>query len=257
MLTKKIFLKILIISFIISIFFSYIIGFIANKYDYEHTFKISYFNEIPYDIIKKENIEEIVHRVAKKSNYEVLIDSLNVLEIENFNIMLSTFYRHDSLRADSIIKKYFTEIFYEKHRSSLENYNPDLLFRFYNFGNNLLIASKGDQRNFKLKKRIGNFWLDKVSEKLTEELRKDESLHYNFKFKFLTTSLAQQNRYSSTKDGNFKKIIEYISEKKWAYLYKRLIGSTSIIFKLSLITIITFFVFTYIYLIFNFFKKTK
>jgi hypothetical protein len=101
---------------------------------------------------------------------------------------------------------------------------------------------------------IHDYWLDFLAGKL-KKLSAFNDTKYLFKYRYLKERCIQANHGIGEPNDNGTKIINYIIEKRWYYLFvERLWRSTGIWFRIFIISIIILTSYSYYRLLFNLFK---
>ena len=142
------------------------------------------------------------------------------------------------------------------HSSSLDSLNMLL-----NWIDKFNIDVDCVSNNSLLYNSVYNYWISEVALRLDSLQREEANIKYSFRYKFLKEICSQSLRASnSNPDDNTTKIVNYIIEKKWHYLYLRFCKGTSITYKTIAFSILLITLFGYYFLIikiYNRFLKNK
>ena len=86
-------------------------------------------------------------------------------------------------------------------------------------------------------------WMNFISNKLGEYYENTPGIKYDYKFKYLTSVCRSKMFLPPTGNATDEKIVNYLSEQKYAYLFNRFWNGTSIWIKLlfSLLAVIVLY----------------
>jgi len=110
--------------------------------------------------------------------------------------------------------------------------------------------------NSKIFKITYRYWMNFISNKLSNFYENNTGVKYDFKYRFLV-GLCQSQRFApSIGNTESEKVVSYFTEQKWGYLFNRFWHGTGNFFKIiaGLFIVVTLFGY---YCIFKIFKSTN
>lgn len=144
----------------------------------------------------------------------------------------------------------------EKIKPEFEKYNPDGLIKVLQWAEKFNYYSDIEEKNATLYQVIYTYWLTFISNKLSDYYKIDQSLKYNFKFKYLNARCKEKQFGAPINNSNTEKIINNLIENNWTYLFSRFWNDSDILIKLiGLIALLVVFI-PYL-IIYRIIKKNK
>jgi hypothetical protein len=218
-------------------FFLYIIGFIGSSLLAIYLYIIfAPKNEVR--IFKLENLSQKNEKVVllnecSNINYKKYIDSNNVFDIKTLELQLNDFNKIDSnLNYQSEFFKYLSDSVFQIRSKLFLEYNPEFLNNVTFFAIELNNCSKLETKNKILYEALSQFWFQKISETLSNASKENNNIKKTDKFRYLITILGNYQYFPSVFVSDKEKVVKYIKENNWEYLFRRFYGGTSIWFKL-------------------------
>lgn len=104
-------------------------------------------------------------------------------------------------------------------------------------------------------KVVYRYWMNYISNKLGQYFEEDSSIKHNFKFRYLC-ALCQSKKFSPPL-GNSKieKMIQYMTENQWMYIFNRFWYGTSILIKILALSATLLTLYGYICIFIRHFKR--
>lgn len=93
------------------------------------------------------------------------------------------------------------------------------------------------------------FWLSRTNRLIQERVKTDPGYKYGFEYRFAAKMLAADRFYLSTGKTNWEKLIQYLSEKRYAYILNRLWYGTGFPIKAAMIAALSGFLLLGAYLL--------
>jgi hypothetical protein len=95
-------------------------------------------------------------------------------------------------------------------------------------------------------KVVYRYWMNYISNKLGQYFEEDNSIKYNFKFRYLC-ALCQSKKFSPpVGNSKMEKLTQYLTENQWVYIFNRFWYGTGVSAKLLAITVALLTLYGYI-----------
>lgn len=160
---------------------------------------------------------------AIKSDLEAL-DSLNPTETRlNQDILAIT----------------LTEKLEEEIAESFLQFNPDSMIQLLQWANQFNIYKELDSTHGDLFEMIYFHWLNFISNKLGGYYQEDSSIKYDYKFKYLVSTCKSKQFSPPIGNTNLEKVVNYMIDKQYSYLFFRFWNNTGLLFKIGLLMLFT------------------
>ena len=162
-------------------------------------------------------------------------------------------YLKDSLGFGEAVEQSYFDLLTKNQldRTPIDTINlkPEEMMNALLLGERALLYPNSSDENIFFYKAIGRFWLNTVSNKLNILSKLDPSIKYDENFKILTDRCSQNKYHVELRYTYGDKFINYLVEKKYAYIANRIWIGTPPIFKLfliliAIITLYAYFLFT-------------
>ena len=191
----------------------------------------------------------------KSSIYDLRIDSsvINELYVKfpyavfirkaNYSDMMSVASYLDEL--DSITRNSFmtqnilSTALTSRLDSVISTDNEDSLKALLDFAEKYRIASLINSRNQAFYHSVYDYWYNNVVNRLSNKVKYDNDFKYSFKYRYLKQRCEDKGYFIDSGNSNFEKIVFYLIDNKWSYLFNRAWNSTSIIVKILLLIIVS------------------
>lgn len=191
----------------------------------------------------------------------IAVDSYTIdyCSIEKINNDLD--FLKDSINFGNVVEEVFYELII-KHNpvhdltDSLRSHTVNL-FNWIIFAERALFFSSIKSRNQFFFKALSRFYFSAISEFLSNLNHSNPSVKYDLNFKILVDRCRQNKYHVDIRYTNIEKLINYLGEKKYAYIINRVWIGTSAIFKTFLIFWISFSIYAYYLLLYQLFKRLK
>jgi hypothetical protein len=173
-------------------------------------------------------------------------------------------YLRDSMGFGNDVKdSYFdllTKVNFENYNIDSLSFNATSIFNAIVMGERALIYSEQSEENRYFFKAMGRFWLNLSATKLTEICLNNPTLKYDINFKMLVDR-CRQNQYNvEIKYVNSEKIVNYLINKEYTYIFNRFWYNTSVVTKCLILFLVTYTIYSYYILnlrLYSIFKSKK
>lgn len=170
-------------------------------------------------------------------------------------------YLRDSMGfGDDVKDSYFdihTKVNFKNYTIDSLSFNAISIFNAIVMGERSLIYAEQSKENRYFFKAMGRFWLNSSAEKLTEICLNNPKLKYDINFKMLVDR-CRQNQYNvAIKYASSEKIVNYLINKEYTYIFNRVWYNTSVITKGLIILLLTFTMYSYYILTLRFYSIFK
>lgn len=182
--------------------------------------------------------------ILDKFPYKIYLDSSNYEEV--------VFIQRDLLKMDSIISNNkrlnrkvlsiaLTQKLEEQLNSGFDKYNPDSLILMLQIVEKFKNYADLDKENAQLFKALYTHWLSFIANKLGAYYRNDNSVKYDYKFKYIVSRCEEKGFTTDVGNTQIEKAVNNVIEQNWCYLINRFWIGTTLIFKaiIFFVTIIT------------------
>lgn len=192
--------------------------------------------------------------------YSIYLDSADWC---NVNSIAKTVTNLDSINPEAqslnreIISIALTQKLEERIKPTFVKYNPDSLISIIQWAEKFNQYQQFDKKNAKLYKVIYKYWINFVANQLGEYYQKEPKHKYDFKFQYVSSICQSKNLTPSVGNTNKEKIVAYVINKEYSYLFSRFWYGTSFVWKLVILLFLILTAYSY-YCIFKLhFKKEK
>jgi hypothetical protein len=168
----------------------------------------------------------------EKSNYCNYSDISNNIEIidsiyGNFNeITEPLFY---NLLGDTLINSY----------GELKTFNPTFILKKLNWIRSLKYYAEFNNKHYFIYMGVYDRWFQKITQLLSNELELNSNLKYNNNFKIIAAQCKLEGYYIPQKLNSKEKLINYLVEGKFSYIWNRIWNNTNFITKIILLLFIS------------------
>lgn len=179
--------------------------------------------------------------------------SLNYCSFNQLNSDL-IFLKDSMGLGEGVEQPYFELISLRKIISfnlDLHSFDPKNFMDAILLGERALLFANNSNENKIFFRAYGRFWLDTISNSLTAISEENPSIKYDENFKILTNRCSQNKFSVDLNYTNSEKLMNYLVNKRYAYIINRIWIGTSVWVKIFLL--VSIMVTTYAY--FLFFKK--
>ena len=224
----------------------------------------SLFNEINYceELSKPTFIDEIINidssEIVKQFPYQKIIKNSNFCDV-NYIIrnckLLDSMYKNRAEITIPIMYTLLADSLISKFKNEHENYNPDLLINQIQWANNMKTCEKAFPEYDLIFLIVHDGWMNQISNLLSKYFENNEDIKYQLKFKILR-NYCQINNYTIPVGlKSSEKLVDYLIESKYSYIWGRIYHGTGFLFKFIIISIGLINLFCVFYSIKNIFKK--
>jgi len=215
-------------------------------------------NENGYDLhsaIKGVNKDSITSQFP----YEEYLKSVNYQEAKSIqkDLLILDSLVGDKMVVRGLISAVLTDSLYNRNFSKVDNANLDSLnyrlqwaekFKFYGEADPL-------SENQLLFQSIYDFWLSKISKKLSEYSENNEKAKFNFQYRYLTAKCNEKRYNVSVKVSSLEKVIQNTLGSNWAHLFEASWNQASVLQKIIVaflfLTTLLFYIVTIKHLLLN------
>jgi len=183
--------------------------------------------------------------------YNKYLDSCDRFDIKSIRNDLSILYSMDSvnfMEYQKAISIALCDSLAYRMKLVLNKYEPDSLIRLIQWVEKFHAYGDIDQQNLNMYEAIYGYWLNLISNKLSDYYKERPSIKYDFKYRYIVCRCIEKQFNSSISNSNFEKVIIYFIEKNWTYLFNKFWNSTSILYKSVVSLIFIFILFPYVYI---------
>jgi hypothetical protein len=117
--------------------------------------------------------------------------------------------------------------------------NEDSLKAILNFAEKYRIASLADSRNQAFYHSVYDYWYNNVVNKLSNKVKYDNDFKYSFKYRYLKQRCEDNGYFIDSGNSNLEKVVFYLIDNKWSYLFNRAWNGTSMLVKLLMFIVVT------------------
>ena len=248
-MSKKLNIFLLIISTFITAFFIYFI--LASTENYDDT-DLHVLDECePYsefNLLKEiKNIDS--SEIVDKFPYRKYIEESGYCDINNISkhiiILDSNYNNHWDISMNTLLVA-VTDSLKEYKSKELSEFNPQFLINKIEWAKKMKRYGECYPNNKFLFEVTYEFWMSEISSLMYKYNGQDSKIRYDFRYKYLVTCLSMDKYYVSFGYSKKQKIIKYLTEGRYMYIWNRIYKSTSLLTKSILVFLIFLTTFTYI-----------
>lgn len=180
--------------------------------------------------------------------------------IQNITCIKSSLIILDSITKDPTISQQIlfatlTDSLAQKNYLIYNTYKPDSLIRLMQWVEKFQYYAEIDEKNKLLFRAIYDYWLTFISDKLTNYVKENPAIKFEFKFKFLVAKCSERRYNIGVKVTSTEKVIDNIIRSKWGHLFDASWNQASILQKtLFALLLIIFLYGIYCIILKHFFK---
>lgn len=179
--------------------------------------------------------------------YNTYLDAVNLNQIKRIiqDIeLIDSIFPNQQEKTRSIFEQLLTTKLEERIRPSLEVANIDSLIIMAQWAERFHFYKDIESPNTQLYKIVYRYWFNLISNQVSQYSERDNSIKYNFKFKYLV-GLIQSKKYApSISNTKGEKVLLYLTEGKYAYLFNRFWNGSSWATKTGVFLIVAYFIFS-------------
>jgi hypothetical protein len=191
--------------------------------------------------------------------YEKYADSAGFRKI-NFLledlIIMDTLNPGNNLQNQQVLSVALTEKLEEQIRPKFEKYNPDSLIMIIQWAEKYEAYAEVDPEHATLFQVISSHWFNFASNTLRNYYDKEYTIKYNYKFRYINNRLRERKYLTTIKATYTEKVIDYIIQKKWSYLFNKFWYATGILYKSIVGLLVLIIIFPYFYIFKNIINKS-
>lgn len=166
-------------------------------------------------------------------NIECLLSELN--DIDNIT--------KDPSMSQQIMSTILTDSLLKRDSINYKTYNPDKYIYLMQSIEKYQYYAEIDSKHKIFFMAIYDFWMNFISDKLTNFSKEEPSIKYGFKYKFLVAKCSERKYNIGVKVTATEKVIDNLVRSKWGHLFDASWNQTTLIKKLIFVFI--FLVFFY------------
>jgi len=186
--------------------------------------------------------------IHKEFPYDIYLDSSNYNNVEQLLHDISTLDSFIPLNHEinlEVLSTALTDKLNERYKNRFHEYSPDSILLIIQWAEKFHSYANIDRSNARLYESIYDNWIEFAIQRLDEYYYTDNSIKYNFKYKYLLERCRENKFNGSVGFTRFEKVINNIIEKKWRYLLNRFWIGTTIYCKLFAVIIIGLTTYSY------------
>lgn len=210
-----------------------------------------------FDLVNEvKNIDS--NEIITKFPYKKYLNEAKYCDIKNINshiyILDSLYNNHRGISLE-ILKIAFTDSLKNSNSENLIQYNPEFLNNKLEWAKQMNTYSKCFPKNRRLFRIVHKYWMNVISMSLSKFQGEKPDLKFDYTFKYLTTNISLEKYSMSYGFSKSQKIVNYLAEGRYMYIWNRIYKSTGWLTKFGLIILIFSTIFTYSFTIYKLFKK--
>ena len=125
----------------------------------------------------------------------------------------------------------------------LISYDSKYILEKFDWVRSMKFYSQINKKNKYLFLGIYDRWMQKIVWTLTKELKNNNTIKYNNNFKIIAAQCKLEGYYVPQKKSSFEKVVDYLSDGRYTYIFKRLSSEINIYILIFLIIISAFNIF--------------
>ena len=259
-MSKKLNIFLLLISTFITAFFIYFIVISTENYDdtdlhvLDECEPYSEFNLLQ----EIKNIDSL--EIVDKFPYRKYIEESGYCDINNISkhiiILDSNYNNHFDISMNTLLVA-LTDSLKEYKSKELSEFNPQFLINKIEWAKKMKHYGECYPNNKFLFDVTYEFWMSEISSLMYKYNGDNSILRYDFRYKYLVTCLSMEKYFVSFGFSKKEKMINYLTEGRYMYIWNRIYKSTSLLTKSILLFLIFLTTFTFIFTFKKIFLESK
>ena len=154
--------------------------------------------------------------------------------IADFKIVDSMYKNRDELTIP-LFYNLLTDSLINFKKNKTKKFNPDFLIKKINWAKKMKVASQLNQEYEIIFLIVYEGWLNHISNLLSSYFENDKNIKYNLKFKILKNECSLEKYTVPVGLRTHEKLIDYLIEGRYSYIWGRLYHGTSFWIKFAII----------------------
>jgi len=209
----------------------------------------------------EKNLKKIeLTKILKSFPAQNYLDSANTWDIKairNDLIMMDSVNPGNTRNNQEALSIALTTELQKRIENSYKSFNSDSLLMLIHWTERFNYYADIDDNNSTFYKVIYMYWMEYITNKLDEYYNEEPSIKYNYRFRYLVSRCHEKNYNPGFGCTNSEKVIIYIIDSKWSYLFNRFWYGTGVLFKMGCSLLIIVLLAPYIYLLIKKVRKEK
>ena len=200
------------------------------------------------------------HEIFVKFPYEKYLKESSYCDIKNINshiLTLDSIYNNHWDITLEVLRTTLTDSLKSYHENELEHFNPQFLINKVEWAKKMKRYGECFPENQYLFDITYEYWMRNISSYLGIYQSNESNLKYDYRFKYLTTNLSLEKYFVSFGFSKSQKLVNYLVEGRYMYIWNRIYKSTGIATKIILILMMLSTILAYLSLMNNIYKKLK
>ena len=207
-------------------------------------------------------IEKKCTDTASDFNLETELNKIDLIEIKK-TFPYDTFFKHGNYCTAGAVQNILdilnkvnpdedksnrgvliyalTEKLQNKIAHRFETFNPDSLILILQWIDDFKIYENIDKKNSALYGVVHDHWMVFISNQLGKHYEREPSIRFSFKFKYLQSTCQSKKYAPAVGKSNLEKVVEYLLNEEYDYLFNRFWNSTGLFVKSLMILLFCFF----------------
>lgn len=171
---------------------------------------------------------------------------------------LDSAYENKNLIRENLFYLVLSDSLYNRHFPSNRTVNLDSLNYTLQWAEKFKFYGESDPQieNKLLFKALYGYWLEKISQTLSEYSKSNEKAKFDFQFRYLAAKCIEKRYNVSVEVSPIEKVIQYSLNYKWAHLFEASWNQASLIQKIVIALFLIANLFCYV-ITFKYFKGSK
>jgi len=257
---KKVNLILLFISVSTTVAFIYFIITATENYDDTDLYVLEECEPYSeFNLLKEiKNIDS--SEIVKKFPYKKYIEESGYCDVNNISnhimILDSNYNNHWDISMNTLLVA-LTDSLKEYKSEELSKFNPQFLINKIEWAKKMKRYGDCYPNNKFLFYVTYEFWMSQISSLMYKYNGDNSKLRYDFRYKYLVTCLSMEKYFVSFGFSKKEKMINYLTEGRYMYIWNRIYKSTSLLTKLTLVFLIFLTIFTFIFSFKKIFLNSK
>lgn len=179
--------------------------------------------------------------------YDIYLDSAdrwNIGSIKNDLKVLDDAYNDSSMNRQ-VLSIALTSKLFSRIDNYLNKYNPDTLIYLIQWAEKFQDYALIEPENDLFYNSICSYWLSSLSNKIHFYSTQNNSIKYDFKFKYIVARLTELSSNPGIGVTKFEKVIDNVVSNKWSHLIESSWNQTSLLQKLAFFMIVFITIYGY------------
>lgn len=149
----------------------------------------------------------------------------------NFQLIDTHLSELDSITHNPFLSQSILSVALTSKLTQLNSMNLDTLYGILQWSNQFQKYSYQQPKYQAFYQSIQSYWYNQVSNSLIRISKQNSDMKYEFKYRYLIQRCKEKGFMIGGKVSKIEKIVIYLIEQKWSYLFFRFWNNTSFLFK--------------------------